>query len=50
MHSTGQTPLHAPQSVHLAASMAYFESPWLMAWAGHSASQDPQDTHSSVIL
>jgi len=49
MASTGQTSTQVPQSVHLAASITKCSSPCEMAPSGHSASQDPQLMHSSLI-
>ena len=47
---TGQEPAQAPQSMHVSASITYFESPAEIAFTGHSASQAPQLMQSSVIL
>jgi hypothetical protein len=45
----GQASAHAPQSMHLSASIVY-GSPSEIASAGHSGRQDPQAIHSSLIL
>jgi hypothetical protein len=50
MASAGQTAMHAPQSVHLSASMMKMGSPSLMASTGHSGTHVPQARHASVIL
>jgi hypothetical protein len=50
MASVGQTPAQEPQSVHLAGSIQRNPSFSEIASAGHSLSQLPQLTHSSLIL
>ena len=43
-----QATLHAPQSVHLSASITAFSSFMAIASAGHAATQSPQPLHSSL--
>ena len=47
---TGHVLAQAPHSIHVSASITYFESPSLIALTGHSAAHAPQLMQSSVIL
>ena len=46
---TGQTLAQLPHSMHVSASITYFESPSAMHDTGHSEAQAPQLMHSSEI-
>mgnify|MGYP004576128891 CR=1 len=48
--STGQTPAHVPQPMHVFSSIMYFSSPCEIHPTGHSAAHAPQDIHLSDIL